>query len=132
MVTAARPPARTACVTSRRAGYDGSSARPPRRSEHHGRTFMTTPTHDDNPYGPPAGHGAPPASPAAAGQGAPGTASSIGYAAEPPYATAPKDGLGWAALTVGIVALLLAVFFFPLGFVLAIVGIGRSTRLGTV
>jgi hypothetical protein len=38
--------------------------------------------------------------------------------------SAPQNGLGIAALVVGVLALLFGIFFFPLGFVLGLVGIG--------
>ena len=68
-------------------------------------------------YPQPSGYDAPP----------PGTYSQGGYGAESyqsGQAQPPRNGLGTAALIVGILALLFGIFFFPLGFLLALVGIG--------
>lgn len=106
---------------------------------------MSTPTGDPNDPNSPAhaGSGDDPApsaggpAPIAPGYGpAPGT----GYGAPPPDAggfgqagyggasdqrtSAPRNGLGVAALIMGILAVLFGVFFFPLGFVLGLVGVG--------
>jgi hypothetical protein len=106
-----------------------------------GRISVTTPTDPNDPYRPAAGEGsstgagtgydAPPpgAPPYGAGGGydpapvAPGgyprAGSATAYEGRP-----PQNGLGTAALVVGIFAVILGIAFFPLGFVLGAVGIG--------
>ena len=54
------------------------------------------------------------------GYGAPGDAYAAQYGAAPP---APQNGMGTAALVLGIVGLVFSVLFFPLGFVLAAIGL---------
>ena len=83
---------------------------------------MSTPTND--PYDP---NTAPP--PPASGPGPAPVAP--GY----PVGGSPRNGLGTAALVLGILAVLFGVLFFPLGFLLALAGIGvgiagrrRATR----
>ena len=107
---------------------------------------MTTPTDPNDPYRPAgegstpgagSGHDTPPPGPgpepvaAAYGTGSgydPAPRTPEGY---PPagHETAhngapPRNGLGTAALVVGIFAVIFGILFFPLGFVLGVVGIG--------
>lgn len=54
------------------------------------------------------------------GSGAPGDSYGAEYGAVPP---APQNGMGTAALVLGLVGLVCSVLFFPLGFVMAVVGL---------
>ncbi|CAN5551071.1 hypothetical protein BH24ACT13_BH24ACT13_07940 [soil metagenome] len=93
-------------------------------------------------YPPPAGYDQPPAYQQDQSYGqAPEYGQQQGYGQAPEYgqqapygqqppgygqgypATQPRNGLGIAALVVGIFALILAIFFFPLGLLLAVVAI---------
>jgi len=92
----------------------------------------STPGGPDDPYASPAAPGspvppppaAPPASPQPPSYGGNGGAGAQhqAYGSQP---SAPaRNGFGVAALVLGVVGILFAVLFFPLGFVLALAGIG--------
>lgn len=72
---------------------------------------------DQPPY---QGQGGGDAPPAGAGWPPPGQAP-CGDAYGQPYGAPPKNGMGTAALVVGIIGLVLSVLFFPLGILLGIV-----------
>lgn len=85
----------------------------PRRPRADGDPSGPPPVTPPEAYGPPGGGHQDPqrgGDGGPGGHGAPGTAS-------------PRNGMGTAAVVVGVLALLLAVLFFPVGLVLAVIGL---------